>query len=230
MSLTGCAFKGFQSETPEEPKKPTKTIWFDDIGEPLPLSDEDQKILIQVAWDAVANSIDSNENIDLISKLPIEYIGDNQPRIIFISISDAQSAAKVILGQGKGLISALEDAIQKSRGFVNQNFQPKWLKMDIVGDVSKIKNRGSAFELERSLYGLAMPRNLKLAFLPEELVASSIIDSNQILRTNYLADYLSERGNQYGGVSPSILVIEAETEFFRFKTISQFTDGSVTKA
>ncbi|MEK6220853.1 MAG: hypothetical protein N2D54_01225, partial [Chloroflexota bacterium] len=117
-----------------------------------------------------------------------------------------------------------------SRGFVNQNFQPKWLKMDIVGDVSKIKNRGNAFELERSLYGLAMPRKLKLAFLPEELIASSIIDSQQVLRTDYLADYLSESGNQYGGVSPSILVIEAETEFFRFKTISQFTDGSITKA
>ena len=79
-------------------------IWFDRLQNSLSLTAADQTAIAQY----ILSILDfSTENLSL----PQELQSDRQPRIVFFSASDTQTAAKVFWGTGWGLEEAIANAI-----------------------------------------------------------------------------------------------------------------------
>ena len=194
-------------------------FWFDDLGAPPLITTHDGERLTGVAASRLLQSS------TVPADIPDSLREDESPRIVFLSISDGETSARVAIGSGNGLLAALARAVSRARK-VNLNAGPaRWLKLDIVREVDSLKgvDLGERLTHERSLWGLAFDEESGLAFLPEQLVARRIVDGRQRFRSDRALPYLKTyhaRGDQRLGP----LLLRAVT-VHRFRTASFFTDG-----
>jgi len=102
---------------------------------------------------------------------------------------------------------------------------PLWLKLDVVQEVSLLTDidPGSSHKLVRSLYGLAFDRPSGLAWLPEELLTYTLVNSNQELRFKNMEKVLIRRSAPLDHLQR--LSQSRRLSLFRFKTTSYFSDG-----
>ncbi|GAB4420689.1 MAG: hypothetical protein Kow002_09210 [Anaerolineales bacterium] len=194
-------------------------IWFDDLPGTEPLSKTDSQ---QVAAYIFAQIREPNKNISP----PAAYRSHRKPSILFVSISDGDHQAQVWQGRGQTLQLAVQDALTKLSPALEYGLQPTWIKVDFVQDVTRIRRQtfSQPVELERSLYGLAFDQDTGYAFLPEELVSHTLVDSKANIRIDNIEAYLIEqRGNLTH--MPRLLHEDAAT-IFRFATQGYFSDGT----
>ena len=111
---------------------------------------------------------------------------------MFISISDGIRPAYVIIGSGRGIIKATQQAISRVHIRPEKRYQPKWIKLDIVKDVYSVDgaNFNKPLKLERSIQGIAFDEESGITFLPEELVAYTLVDSKRKIQSHNRIDYL----------------------------------------
>ena len=155
-------------------------------------------------------------------RLPTTIQNDALPRIVFLSASDGQSAAKVVTGKALGLQRSVDNALQQLLS-ATWSRPPRWVKLDIVSHVYPVEtiNPDEALNGERSLLGIAFENEENLAFLPEELVTATLVDSQQRLRPKNINNYLKRRlpGTDTPFDEGSPLRVS------RFRTLSFFSDG-----
>lgn len=149
------------------------SVWFDDIQQELIIDEKDSEKLVELISEAFANKT-------RIQVLPEALHFDTEPRIVFISGSNGSERAKVVMGQGIGLLAALNSAIEL---FIKRHpkLNCKSIKLDIVQDVKTIKDHvlRNPLQYERSLYGFAFEKEFPIAYLPEEVVAHTYVNSSQ---------------------------------------------------
>ncbi len=111
------------------------------------------------------------------------------------SPSDQRSPARVTMGRGRGILRAVEEAVGHARKRRGQVDRSKWLKLDIVQKSYPRSNvdLGVRVKMDRSLFGMAFGKQSGVAFLPEELVALTLIDSKGVPRKDKLGKYLGLR-------------------------------------
>lgn len=192
-------------------------IWFDRLQNSLSLTAADQTAIAQY----ILSILDfSTENLSL----PQELQSDRQPRIVFFSASDTQTAAKVFWGTGWGLEEAIANAITQIQ-VLFPNDAPKWFKVDIVQEVISVQRRNSRhpLKLDRSLYGLAFNAASQIAFLPEELVAQTLINKEQRLLPKKIINYLEPYADRLNAYQE--LLESPQLTFYRFNSTSFFCDG-----
>ena len=160
------------------------SIWFDDISYKYILSQEDKQVL----GEYIESRIRDKDLPTLSEKLST----DNLPRIVFISVSDGKSRAKVLMGRGDGILEALNRSISKVKEIIKSGYKAQQIKVDIVSETIPEDSRILKKQLlwERSLFGIDFSRETGVALLPEEVVASTIIDSKQKLRKKKLYNYI----------------------------------------
>lgn len=150
---------------------------------------------------------------------------DRRPRIVILSLSNGEQAAKVIIGRGRGIVAATDDAIRRSREPMNRLYDPRWVKIDVVQQASTEPafQFGGTMALTRASQGVAFPQTTQLAFLPEELVAYSLVDEQRQLRSEKIVSYLKndaralKRFQRLDATKP--------VPVYWFSTLSFFTDG-----
>lgn len=159
-------------------------------------------------------------------KAPVIFGEDKLPRIIFISIGDAKSPVRVLAGCGNGISSAVQNALAKI-DLLKTVRNSTVVKIDIVNEVVALPETDLAkrqpVQYERSLYGMAFDDKFALAFLPEEMVARTLMDSENIIQFDNIKKYL--RKNLHDGGSEKGLSSSAKTVLYRFRCFSFFTDG-----
>ena len=141
--------------------------------EPIILSDETAAALCRAAHAALLGHKTAGD------ALPPQLQKDPADRVVFLSVSDGRSPARVACARGKGLPAALSRASQqlaqslRSEHAANKNPKTLWLKLDIVQQTFPLPDlRPSAFLTRRpSLRGIAFDWSAQLAWLPEELAA-----------------------------------------------------------
>lgn len=150
---------------------------------------------------------------------------DVSPRIVFLSVSDGTSHAQVAMGTGQGLRQALEQAIGHIPRAVSETDHPLWVKLDIVQRVHPVEevHPDTHLNFERSLEGIAFERPLGIAFLPEELVAHTLVDSDAEIRSKNINRYLHLRHPELG--QHQIFTTPGPLRIHRFTTASFFYDG-----
>lgn len=194
-------------------------IWFEDIKVPVSISRLDKEALVKSAAESV---FDGKTNVN---NIPPTLKEDTLPRIVFLSASDGIRPAYVVTGTGKGITEAIERAVTQVRSLFENNYSPKWFKLDIVQDVYNMDNvdPDKPIKIERSLQGMAFDRRSGIAFLPEEMVAHTLMNSKQEIQMNNMEKYLKDRSlhaEQFQRLKGL-----GETAIYRFTTISLFSDG-----
>ena len=190
------------------------SVWFDDFQPPfLPVASEEREIV-----SALASVIFYGENQETF----LETLRDDrQPRIVFLSLSDSQTTARVFLGTGMGISRAISHVLYKVDRLLETGYQPQWLKLDIVRDAIALDGISweQPLKLDRSLYGLAFDRESGIAFIPEELVAYTLVNEKQYIRPKNLSKYI--------GKEPDFLDF-INFKMYRFTLSSWFNDGNST--
>ena len=197
----------------------TSEIWFDDLKDGFEIFEQEGNVLVQ----SIAESLYSDKTS--LRNIPPDFQDDASPRIVFLSVSDGNTPAFVALGRGNGLINALDHAFFNLRKTLPEEYRPQWVKLDIVKKVhpSESVNPSTQLDFERSLNGIALKRGTGLAFLPEELVANTLVDSNQRLRSENITKYLEAQPIK-ADIFDS-LTNQAPFEITRFTPDSYFYDG-----
>ncbi len=194
-------------------------VWFDQLLSAPQVTDEQARELAHFAAEVL---LDPGNPVRVI---PEKLRGDSVPRIVFISLSDGSSTSRVVLGSGKGFGSALEEAFRRAGEANDTGDSPRWLKIDVVKDVSLRTNVNAELPLElpRSLHGLAFDRVSGWAWLPEELVAYTLVNSDQEIRVRNMERYLVKRPPSRDHTER--LRDSGSPTLYRFTTASYFSDG-----
>lgn len=184
----------------------------------IPFSRAEGTALCQAAADALRGDERA------LNALRLPSGTDLRQQIVFLSISDGSSTAKVAVGIGGGLKEAVRNAAKKLGPLPAR--AETWLKLDIV-----LRAIGfSAPELKYlriqnpSLLGIAFDWDAGLAFLPEELFSARLARANGMIRWGQFPVYLKSRGS---GDMPRLLEIAKQppTPVAFFSTASCFYDG-----
>ncbi|MGA1823195.1 MAG: hypothetical protein ACMUIP_00935 [bacterium] len=205
-----CARKNAINNVPE--------IWFDNLTDNDLLTDSETEALTGYVTTALF------EPEKKINRLPQIISIDKVPRIVFISVSNGASAAKVFIGSGQGIGKAIKQALCKVNRIRETGFQPKWIKFDVVQRVFiQPPPDNNPPQFAGSLYGLAFNRRTGFAFLPQELVAYRLLDNQQELKLNYIKAYIEKRLLREMSVQRMGPI--NMTDVYRFSTSSFFSDG-----
>lgn len=157
-------------------------IWFQDIDSSQRISRQKFKNIVNIIYQAIAHR-DSK-----LDSLQDELDYDKEPRLIFFTISDDILRVKILLGRGKGLLEAINNALVQTMGMA---LELKSLKVDLVQEVHQLEYKGvdQKIEFDRSLYGLAFEQRINLAYLPEQVISYTLINTRQHLKLRNLAKY-----------------------------------------
>ncbi|MBN1565239.1 MAG: hypothetical protein JXA10_15445, partial [Anaerolineae bacterium] len=120
---------------------------------------------------------------------------DAGEQYVFVSISDGQSPALVALGAGADIPGAIDQALTQLDSLWTHDTPPEWIKLDVVQHTYTFENLdfGQPLPIVRSLNGFALDWASELAFLPEESVAYTLIDSDGLIRFDNIEEYLGQR-------------------------------------
>ncbi|MBS0290022.1 MAG: CapA family protein [Proteobacteria bacterium] len=173
-----------QSPTAHTDLLTTDKIWFQDIDGKLKIDDQKLKQLANILYQAMTC------RIMYIDSLEGELDFDMTPRLIFVTLSNDILRAKTYLGWGRGIREAINNVLAQVNEMEKfSNF--KSLKVDLVYKVNpyECKNLDEKIKFDRSIYGLAFEEQIHLACLPEQIVAYSLINSDQHLNLAILDKY-----------------------------------------
>lgn len=157
-----------------------KKYWFDDIESSFILSSKDIETLSEIIFNSLIN------HQYTISSLPPELEIDT-PQLLFLTVSDNRSIGKTYLGRGGTLLDAI-NAVLRKISEIHSSFDVQMLKLDVVQEVTILQNHDlkKPFTQDRSLYGIAFDEQFALAYLPEEIVTKTIINSDGLIQFNAL--------------------------------------------
>jgi hypothetical protein len=198
-----------------------KRVWFGDLKSPLILTLAESRLLVKFV--AVALGI-GKEKVNLESNLQ----NDKEPRIVFLSFGNPKTEAKVVMGEGMGIVEAIDDATSLIRQSPLIELKKLSIfKLDLVQIVKTLENfhPQNSLSFPKNLYGLAFPQETGLAFLPEEILSHTLVGKKNQLRQPNLLKYLKKRG-----ISPSFpqkLPLTGSQTLYQFQSTSLFSDGQV---
>jgi hypothetical protein len=195
------------------------TIWFEDVRHSPALGDGEAA--------AVAAHV-RHRLLELpageLPLMPSAVRDDFFPRVVFVSASDGRGAARVAVGTARGVLKAADEAIAQLRATEKDLFKPRWLKLDIPATII-LQDRtrlDRPLEFERSLFGIAFPRQMRVALVPEELIAGEVVNHHQELLADQLLAYLDRRRPTTD--IKALAAREQNVAIFRFSTQSYFMD------
>jgi hypothetical protein len=193
-------------------------VWFDDLEGSERLSREQE---LEAAGKIFEALFDPDQG-----DLSEFTFSDDQPRMLFLSLSDGLDKAQVLHQAGDSLRAAAEGLLAQTDGLAEQGFTPVWAKLDFVTEAAFDPAFAPAdpFPYERSLFGLAFEETSAIALLPEVLAAETIVDSDRNFLPDALAGYLEQAGlpTSYANGLASLQSIPA----FHFSTSSYFYENN----
>jgi hypothetical protein len=197
------------------PEDSSTPLWFDDLRTAAPMSAQVQDTLVRYLIE-VALGTESGEP-------PASLAGDREPRMIFLSLGDGVSRARVLRAAGSGVAAAAGRLRDEVRSLAGSGFVTRSVRVDLVTEVRpQLSVPGRPLALDRSLHGLAFEREIPVAFLADEVVTHTLIDSDQELRLKNV------RKRPEASAFRAVLErLEDSPTFqlYRFATAASFSDG-----
>ena len=147
-----------------------QTVWFDDlIGTTQSLNDAQGSALLEAIRSGIYHP-------DEMPEWPGFARIDTQARILFLSASDGQRSADVFIGTGQGWSAAAQNALRKAR---SASASGRVVKLDVVTSATAYRGMDipKVIDGDRSRFGLALGTELGVAFVPEETVARTLVNS-----------------------------------------------------
>lgn len=141
----------------------------------------------------------TEETVKALGDEPVESLGN----VVFFSVCDGFTRAKVYTGRGEKLSDAWEDAVRSAlKDISNDSAEPKWLRVDVVSNawpataasvLKEIDNTSSGFDFN----GLAFDPGFKTALIEGELNGRHIYDYKEDnISIDRLNEWLEENGQE----------------------------------
>ena len=197
---------------------PSRSIWFGDMKGRVALDDAAAQKLLEGAFESLSKGKPS------VGFLGSSLQSDAGPRIVFLTVGGADTAAAVAVGTGQGVRAALQDALARVPRTVSGGDRRRWIKLDVVesvGDSESVRSIAPT-DFERSLQGIAFEGPPRVAFLAEELVAHDLVSSKREVRLDRMNRYIRRR-SEVGS-----LPLDRPLTARRFSCLSFFYDGTKT--
>lgn len=192
-------------------------FWFEDVRTRITLPDEVADSIVRYVADRLLPDGEAD------SEFPEALARDVRRRVVFVSLGDGRSRARVARGMGAGVPAAVHDAIARAAKLGVE--APRALKLDIV-QLAAAEARGSAarpLALEPSLTGLAFDEVTRAAFLPEELMAYGLVDSRKRLIMPLIVARL--KNDEWRNARAELVAVPEHLNLYRFSAESFYTDG-----
>ncbi len=138
---------------------------------------EDQK-LFQKKADLLKAEIVTEETVTEIGGTPVEPLGN----VVFFSVSDGTSRAKVYTGTGKKLSDAWKDAVRYSlKDLKKESYEPRWVRADVVSNARPVTAAELLYEISEihsgfDYHGVALDPSFETALPEGELNGRHIYD------------------------------------------------------
>ncbi|MGG3887269.1 CapA family protein [Brevibacillus panacihumi] len=160
----------------------------------------------------------------------VNFYGNKPKFVIFVSISDATSRAKVFVGSGNSIDTSWKNAVDKCRKYIKQtNYEVFWVKVDLVKEVKEYTleeflKYSSTIRKHYFREGISFDIDFNTAFLEQEVNANvfikrengSVQDQLHISNINY---YL-----KHGRDSKYELNLSSIRKIYLFSTLAYFYD------
>ena len=134
-----------------------------------------------------------------IGSAPVDQIG----HVVFFSVSDGTTRAKVYTGKGKTLAAAWDDAVRKTMEAVgDEPSEPRWVRADVVSDSWPVTADSLLHELDKArsgmdFNGLAFDPGFETALLEGELNGRRIYDyKKDDISFSRLNEWMDEKGKE----------------------------------
>ena len=165
----------------------TGEVWFDNLqGSPL-VSPEQQRAMVRQYARRILHRGTNRGNAPTPD-------GPADPSIVFVSVSDGESAAKVAHAGRWHAESAVWAATDKALAFAGEaGYRPRWVRVDFVRGVTApaTVSASRGLTLPPESWGIAFPRGSQIAFLPEELYAHRLVAPEGALQPARVLSYLN---------------------------------------
>ena len=167
-------------------------VWF------LPRTSENQKMFLEKA-DLLKTEVVTDATVKTIGDTPVDSLG----YVVFFSVCDGTSRAKMCAGTGKTLSDAWENAEQRTlKNIKKDTTEPVWLRADVVSKswpataldvLNEIEDTPSGFDYN----GLAFDSSFETALPEGGLNGMGIYDyKNDKVSVDRLNDWLEENGQE----------------------------------
>ncbi|MDO5138184.1 MAG: glycosyl hydrolase family 88 [Oscillospiraceae bacterium] len=149
--------------------------------------------------DLLKTKVVTDETVQALGDAPADSSGN----VVFFSVCDGSTRAKVYNGTGKTLSDAWEDAVRRTlKGIKDDSVEPKWLRVDVVSNswpmtpdllLAELKEVPDGFDY----HGLALDSRFHTALLEGELNGRKIYDyEDNGISINRLNDWLEDNGRK----------------------------------
>ena len=127
-----------------------------------------------------------------LTPLPPALKADGAPRVVFVSVSNGDETAHVVMAPARGAVGAADAAVAQMTKRVPDVAQRLWIKVDLVTRVDPLPagTTNLALGITPSLEGLELAGGL--AFLPEELQGWQLVGNSRLIEES-IYDYLDAR-------------------------------------
>lgn len=167
-------------------------LWFD------PLTNERQKAITSKA-NLIKTEVFSDESVKSLGDGPVDSVG----HVVFFSVCNGTTRAKVYTGTGKTLSDAWKNALNSTLKEVKaDSTETQWLRVDVVSN-ARPTTAGSVLKHIDNVYsgfnfnGLAFDPEFKTAILEGELNGRHIYDYKEnTISITLLNDWLKEHGKE----------------------------------
>ena len=177
-------------------------IWF------LPRTNEKQKDFLNKA-DLLKTEIVTDETVNALGNTPVDSLGN----VVFFSVCDGSTRAKVYTGTGKNLSDAWENAVKCTlKGIKRDSTEPRWVRADVVckawsvtaADIlTEIDDTPSGFDFN----GLAFDPQFETAFPEGKMNGMGIYDyKKDRISVERVNDWLEENGQKPLQILPDDMV------------------------
>ena len=122
---------------------------------------------------------------------------ERAPQSVFLTVSNGINAPIIAFAKEADGKSAVMKAMERLYARMGKGFKPRWVRFDLVqksyplSEVARPK-KGAPRE-ERSIHGFAFDPEATYALLPEEIMARSLMDTDDHFRWEPLSYYLQKR-------------------------------------
>ena len=184
----------------------------------VPRTNGNQKEFLSKA-DLLKAKIVTDETIHAIGDSPVDSLG----YVVFFSVSDSSSRAKVYTGTGQSLSDAWDDAVKRAaKDMKSAHTEPKWVRVDVVSEswpanslniLNELKDTPSGFDYN----GLSFDPGFETAFPEGWMNGYGLYDYNENrVSMERLNAWLEENGKKSLQILPDDMV--------EFNCLSWFCD------
>lgn len=164
----------------------TDSKWLGDLHSYVELT----KPLAQQVAALIMNAIE--KRTFYVLALPECFPYDDELRMVFITLTDNRKRAKSFWGMGYGLLHAINTALEKAKVGATDLLCDA-IRWDLVQEVKAhtIASLSNPMPFDQTLKGFAFDADIRLAFLPDQVMAHTIINNEHHLNVGQIREHFS---------------------------------------